>query len=63
MARRNPFMSMWLSAANRVAGTGRGLLTAAVRRQQAAATAAFFKAATGGLAGTPAKRTRRRGKG
>jgi hypothetical protein len=60
MPRRNPFMSMWLSAANRVAGTGRGLLTVAVRRQQAAATAALWKAATGGTVATPRKR--RRGK-
>jgi len=36
---RNPFMSLWLSAANRVANTGRGLAMAATRRQRAAATA------------------------
>lgn len=63
MSRRNPFMSLWLSAANRVAGTGRGLLTAAVRRQQTAATARLFKAASGGLAAAPGKQPRRRGKG
>ncbi len=44
---RNPFMSLWLSAANRVANTGRGLAMAATRRQQAAATAATAKEVSG----------------
>lgn len=35
---KNPFMSLWLSAANRVAGTGMGLWAAAAKRQQAAMT-------------------------
>ncbi|PZW48763.1 hypothetical protein C8P66_104180 [Humitalea rosea] len=35
---KNPFMSLWLSAANRAAGAGLGLWTAAARRQQAAMT-------------------------
>ena len=30
---KNPFMSMWLSAANRSAGTARGMATAAAKRQ------------------------------
>ena len=34
---KNPFMSLWLSAANRAVGTGTGLWKAAVRRQQTAA--------------------------
>lgn len=58
---RNPFMSLWLSAANRVANTGRGVAIAAARRQQAAATATaakevsnFWARAWGG-----AKKTRR----
>jgi hypothetical protein len=34
---RNPFMSMWLSAANRAMGTGMGIWQASVRRQQTAA--------------------------
>jgi len=34
---KNPFMSLWLSAANRVAATGLGALRAATQRQQAAA--------------------------
>jgi hypothetical protein len=36
---KNPFMSMWLSAANRSAGTARGKATAAARRQVATAQA------------------------
>jgi hypothetical protein len=33
---KNPWMSMWLSAANRAAGPARGFWTAEVRRQQKA---------------------------
>ena len=36
---KNPFMSMWLSAANRSAGIARGQATAAARRQVATAQA------------------------
>jgi hypothetical protein len=36
---KNPFMSMWLSAANRTAGTARGQATAAAKRQVASAQA------------------------
>ncbi|RZL85924.1 MAG: hypothetical protein EOP82_31675 [Variovorax sp.] len=32
---KNPAMSMWLSAANRVAGSARGQATAAAKRQVA----------------------------
>ena len=32
---KNPFMSMWLSGANKVAGAARGLATAAVKREAA----------------------------
>lgn len=55
--RKNPFLSMWLSAANRAANTGRGALTAAARRQQAAigteatkAVTSFWTSALGGTA-------------
>lgn len=34
---KNPFMSLWLSAANKAAGTARGKATAAARRQIATA--------------------------
>ena len=37
--KKNPFMSMWLSAANRVAGTLRGQATAQARRQLKTAVA------------------------
>ena len=39
--KKNPFMSLWLSAANRAAGTLRGQATAGAKRQvKAAVTAA-----------------------
>ena len=39
--KKNPFMSMWLSSANRIAGSLRGQATAEVKRQvKAAATEA-----------------------
>ena len=44
---KNPFMSLWLSAANRVSNTGRGVAMAAARRQQARAGAETAKAVTG----------------
>jgi hypothetical protein len=36
LTRKNPFMSLWLSGVNRVAGRGRGLWQAAARKQQTA---------------------------
>lgn len=36
LTKKNPFMSLWLSGANKVAGTGRGLFQAAARKQQTA---------------------------
>ena len=38
-AKKNPFMSMWLTAANSSAGRARGQATAAAKRQLAAAQA------------------------
>ena len=35
--KKNPFMSMWLSAANSVANTARGRITAEAKRQSTAA--------------------------
>lgn len=46
-------MSIWLSAANRVANTGRGVMMAAAKRQQTAATkeaASFWTRALRGKA-------------
>lgn len=37
--KKNPLMSMWLSAANRAAGTARGQATAMAKRQVAATQA------------------------
>lgn len=37
--KRNPFMSLWLSTANRVAGSMRSQVTAELRRQANAAVA------------------------
>jgi hypothetical protein len=36
MTKKNPLLSIWLSAANAWAGAARGHLAAALRRQQAA---------------------------
>lgn len=52
---KNPLMSAWLSAANRAIGTGRGLMTAEMRRSQSAAAKEAMRAA--GLGG-PAKKKR-----
>ena len=43
--KKTPFMSMWLSGANKVAGAARGLATAAVKRE---ATRASKEAAAEG---------------
>ena len=42
--KKNPFMSMWLSTANRVAGTLRGQATAQAKRQVKAAVAEAISA-------------------
>jgi hypothetical protein len=47
---KNPLMSAWLSAANRAIGTGRGLMTAEMRRAQSAAAKEAMRAA--GLSAT-----------
>lgn len=62
-ATRNPVMSRWLSLANRVAGAGRGIATAAARRQQAAATRAMARGAADAWTRVPGGKNRpRRGK-
>ena len=55
---KNPWMSMWLSAANKAAGHARGAWMAEAARQQKAAANEMARAA--GLA--PAKRKRSSGK-
>ena len=70
---KNPFMSMWLSGANKVAGAARGLATAAVKREatQASKFAVakgtkqvldFWGAAAAGAAPKPKARTKPKGK-
>ena len=64
--KKNPFMSMWLSGANRLAGTVRGQATAQAKRQVSAAvtqaTNDNLKALFGGIspASPKAKPKRRR---
>ncbi len=53
---KNPFMSMWLSAANRAAGMGRAFWTAEARRQQAA----FVKGLAKGVSPSKRATTRKR---
>lgn len=59
---RNPFMSMWLSAANRVAQTGRAKIAAATRREQAdtlaTATRSVERFWTQALRRTPTRKNR-----
>lgn len=45
--RKNPFMSLWLSGANKVGGAARGHFLAEARRQQAEMTRAAGKAVAG----------------
>ena len=59
---KNPFMSIWLSAANRAAATGRGIGAAAVRRQQTAALNETTKAITSFWTMKPKAKARRRKK-
>jgi len=62
--KKNPFMSMWLSAANRAAGSMRAQATAEVKRQVNAAVAKAtqdnLKALSGDTKPVAAKPKRRR---
>lgn len=44
--KKNPFMSMWMSGANQVAGKARSAMQAAARRQQTAAGTEAARAIT-----------------
>jgi hypothetical protein len=61
---KNPFMSMWLSSANRVASSARGQAAAAVKRQtktvQAEAAKQMVDFWTGKAASAPARKTRKK---
>ena len=56
--KKNPFMSLWLSTANRVAGSLRGQATAQARRQAMRQA----KAAVAEATAPPAPKAQRRGK-
>ena len=62
--KKNPFMSMWLSGANAVAGSLRGRATAQAKRQTASAmtkaTRAMLDAWTAGLVAPAAKKRPRK---
>ena len=60
---RNPWMSAWLSAANRTAATARGHWLAEAQRQQRAFAKATLKAMMSGISPTrkPARGRRRSG--
>ena len=62
--KKNPFMSMWLSAANRMAGSIRSHATAQAKRQvKAAATEATnenIKLWSAAVTGSAAKKPRKR---
>ena len=62
--KKNPFMSMWLSAVNTAAGSLRGHAAAQAKRQTARAmkkaTNDMFNVWASGLAGSPTKKRRKR---
>ncbi len=59
---KNPWLSMWLSAANRAAGPARGFWTAEMRRQQKAMISEAGRSLSLDRAAAPKKRatTKRR---
>ena len=58
--KKNPFMSMWLSAANRAAGSARGEAMSAVMRQVAASQAEATRQVVDFWAGKPKQQAARR---
>jgi hypothetical protein len=60
---KNPFMSLWLSSANKVVGTARGQATAAARRQAASLQADAARQVVDfwtGKTTSPPRRTKKR---
>jgi hypothetical protein len=61
---KNPFMSIWLSSANRVAGSARGQAAAAMKRQtktvQAEAAKQMIDFWTGKAVPAPARKARKK---
>jgi hypothetical protein len=64
--KKNPFLSMWLSGANAIAGAARSRVTAEAKRQASTAMTRSAKQAadawTGALTGKPAAPRKRRKK-
>ena len=59
--KKNPFMSMWLSAFNTTANAARGHAISQINRQTAAATTHAYKTFADGWLGVPPKpKTRKR---
>jgi hypothetical protein len=59
---KNPFMSVWLSSANRILGSARGYATAAAKREVSTAQTQMAKQVIdfwSGKTSTPKKRKRR----
>ena len=58
---KNPFMSAWLSAANKASGPLRGAFMAEAKKRQKAATSQWMKTWTASLSGaTPKPRARKK---
>lgn len=53
---KNPFMSAWLSAANKVTGAARGQMAAEVAKAQKKALAGWTRALTGKAPAKPRKK-------
>ena len=53
---KNPFMSLWLSNANRALGVGRGMVTAEMCRQQSSAAKEAMRAVGLGGGAKPKKK-------
>ena len=58
--KKNPFLSMWLSGANAVAGAARSRIGAEAKRQTTAAITRGTKQMSDALAGKPPKKRRKR---
>jgi hypothetical protein len=58
--KKNPFLSMWLSGANAVAGAARSRVTAEAKRQTSAAVTRSTKQMTDALTGKPPAKKRRK---
>ena len=58
--KKNPFLSMWLSGANAVAGAARSRVSAEAKRQTTAATKQAAKQMSDALTGKPPAKKRKK---